>query len=717
MAANEADTSACLFQRGAEMCMRPHLRSHGVALILILISAAIGMRAKEPIEDEPDWWTMQRDLVSLIADQNLDIIDLAQAAAGISPQTGRVAMFKLNVLMRAGMHADAAKALRELKLLCPDLDNYQVTQIYYAACDEFLAWELAQRVVEVFADNVSELNLENRLLEHLLESGRNIEEIDRWLAGMPTGRDGFWIKERLRFSNVHGRAQRLIEELTGHIRRDPNNIEHVIVFLDGLAGARHTGQESWDLSWLPETIHPRLATQMERIASRLQMLAQWQTSATFYRQAVDMSLTDEEVQDRGANHQMYMPPEKVRAAFDAQVRDGLAKCLLEMDRAEEAQKWMVESADIRAEHGFGLHALFAGQVQQASGQRVIERRMWEEEEQRADDPEYWRRRALYYRGRNEPDQEEYALQRGLALTTPQPRPQTASKGYTDMRRWLLGDYAHFLMRMDRTPEAVALLRSEIEQAPAEALSAERAANLLAFTFEKHVTAGDALLWTWLAHRPKWEHTESRLLWRMLESVPREGLEPYFEQAESLASQADPSRATALGWIMNRMGHPKRSIALLEYAVEKASNSELREEATFTLFESCLDAGHWKRAEQIFPEARKRLSPTEVPTWCSRIAAVAGQAGDRDDALRIWRVAARLNPSDLTSLPALAAAGLHDQLAAFYWDMATKLPSSETPPRALTMLGDRVIESEPAPSEAIPFPLPPRVSPITMTPTR
>jgi len=669
------------------MFTRRQIRWRRTAWVLLILSVIGAVRAQEPAGEDLDWWAVQRDIVAILFEQKTAIADLVAEMTASPSKTGADAMRKLSVLMRAGMNKEATEAVGELKSLCPDLDNHQVIQVYHAACDDFLAWQVAQRVVEVFAASISEMTLENRLLAHFLESGQSVDEIDRWLAGMPDGRDGFWIKQRLRFNNVHGRAEPLVQELTGRIKQDPQDLDSVVVFLDGLIYARHTGQENWDLSWMPETIQPQLATQTEKIASRLERLAQWEVSAAFYERAIDVPLTDEEVKDLALTYSVFVESVTMRAAFAVQVREGLARCLLEMGRNDEAQKWMVEAADLRAEHGLGLNALFAGQVQGASGQRVIEERIEEEEELREDDPGYWRQRAEYYRGRNEPEQEEQALRTGLALTTPQSGPEHASKAYVNMRHWLLRDYARFLERMDRTPEAVALLREEIEQAPADAPSTVGAANMLAFDFAKYITADDEVLWSWLAHRPKWEHSESRLLWRMLESAPQGDLDPYLLRAEELAKQADPTRACELGWIMNRMQRPERSIPLLEYAIENALDEKVKEDATFALFESYLDTGDWKQAEQIFTQARKRLTPTEVPDWYSRIALVAARAGAKDDAMRIWRAAANINPSDLRSLEPLAEAGLREELVAFYHDMADTWPSSETPQRALKMLGD------------------------------
>jgi len=137
--------------------------------------------------------------------------------------------------------------------------------------------------------------------------------------------------------------------------------------------------------------------------------------------------------------------------------------------------------------------------------------------------------------------------------------------------------------------------------------------------------------------------------------------------------------------MNRMHFPKRSIPLLEYAVETAHDDELKEQAVFTLFESCLDVGDWRRAEEVFPEASRRLTPTEVPDWYSRIAVVAAAAGKKTDAMRIWKAVANVNPAELDHLDELVKLGLRDELVAFYSEMAKNMPSSEIPARVLRAL--------------------------------
>ena len=112
---------------------------------------------------------------------------------------------------------------------------------------------------------------------------------------------------------------------------------------------------------------------------------------------------------------------------------------------------------------------------------------------------------------------------------------------------------------------------------------------------------------------------------------------------------------------------------------------MKETAAFTLFESLLDIGDWRRAEQAFPLASKRLTPSEVPEWYSQIAVIAAKAGAQADALRIWTSAANVNPARLEHLDQLAENGLRQELIAFYRNMGKQMPRSEVPAKAIAVL--------------------------------
>lgn len=652
---------------------------------ITVLSAALHFSPSASIGQETaDWWKAQRDATAMMLEQ-ASIAKLATNLSATTPKNAQDAMFKLCVLMRAGLHKEAIKTLHELKTLSPDIDNYQVCGMYYDACDNLLAWEVAQAIVETFAENISEIALHNRLLKHFVRSGWTVREVDRWLADMPKGKRHFWVKERLRFNVKHGRGEAMVLELSDNVRENPQDIAGVVAFLDALIYARRRADETWDLSWMAESVKPQLATEAETIAARLTTLSKWTGAIEFYQQSLDTPLTEAEAKKLGRMYAVSVPPERLRVIFAVHVREGMATCLLKLGKTDEAQRWMVEAADMRKKHDLDRNALFAGQVQAASGQRVMEGRIRAKENASKDNPEYWQERARYYRGRGEAGQEEEALLKGLSLTTRQHDPDRQTGSHADWRGWFLADYARFLAREQRADEAVRLLREEIDATPATSESSKTAARLLAYEFDKQVACNDDVLWRWLGNRPKWEAPEERLLWRMLQNARRDDLDKHFIRAEQLAFGKDPSRASTLGWIMNRMQFPQRSIPLLKHAVENAHDTELVERTRFTLFDSYLDAGDWKPAEEIFPYAAQRLTPQELPEWYSRIAIIAAKAGAKTDAMRIWRRVANLNPSQIGSLDNLVDAGLRDELTDFYREMQKDMPLSEAPARALMVL--------------------------------
>lgn len=659
------------------------------ALIVLIASVAVlsliwrpGRGLAAPAEQErPDWWKAGQETTDLLFVGNADLADLAVKYRETKPKTAQEAMLHLELFLRAGMPREAIASLKELKRLCPDLAPYQIKSIFYDL-DHFAQWSVAQATLEVFADNVYDVTLQNGLIKHLRESGWTVEQVDQWLAGMPAGRENFWVKERLRFNVEVGRGDSLVQSLSDGVRKQPQDSARAVALLDALVYARHAGNKRWDLDWMAETLKPQRATEAEQIASRLVMLEQWAIAIPFYQKAIDTPLTDTEARDLRTRYAAVLPEATMRAGFAVQVREAMARRLLNVGRKAEAQKWMVEATDIRRNNHLSANAVFAGQVQAQSGQRVIEGRIKQEEKLSENDPGHWRERAQYYRGRNEPKLEEEALLKGLSVAKETADPNDPR---TVARNELFRDYMFFLARKDRGEDAVPLLRKEIERAPPASWSAEFAVNRLTSDFTKHVRADDEALWNWLSQRPKWKHTEERLLWRMLESSPSLDLAKHFARAEQLAQGTDPSRAAILGWIMNRMKHARRSIPLLEQAVERATDPEVKKSAAFTLFESSLDTDDWQRAESIFPIARRQLTPYELPGWYAKIAVLAAKAGAKTDAIRIWRGAANLNPSSTGYLPELVKVGLKDALADYYRQMQKRLPSSEIPARAIRII--------------------------------
>ena len=153
----------------------------------------------------------------------------------------------------------------------------------------------------------------------------------------------------------------------------------------------------------------------------------------------------------------------------------------------------------------------------------------------------------------------------------------------------------------------------------------------------------------------------------------------------MCRESHPSRSLLLGWVMNRMAYPQRSIPLLEDALARAASKELKVRASFTLFESYLDVQDWRGAEEIFPLARQQLTVMEQVEWQSKIAVLAARKDAKEDAMRIWRVRSNVNLARLVYMKELASFGMDAELSDFYNERARVLPASDTPKLALKLL--------------------------------
>lgn len=99
----------------------------------------------------------------------------------------------------------------------------------------------------------------------------------------------------------------------------------------------------------------------------------------------------------------------------------------------------------------------------------------------------------------------------------------------------------------------------------------------------------------------------------------------------------------------------------------------------------METGDWKGAEEIWQLARQRLTPSETPQWLGDIAVCAARAGARKDAMRLWKTHANLDRGATGDLDDMIAAGMRDDLLAFYKQMKRDDPGSSAPDRAITLI--------------------------------
>lgn len=665
-----------------------------IAFILIISSSNKSIHAGMEF---PSWGKAEIDVDSALLRQKISLTELATRVKSSKPKNAQEAMFKLNVLMRSGINKEAIETLKELKELYPKLGShkieifnyrefghvegiYQIESIYYSACDKS-AWDLARELIEIFADVVY-FDIDSRLITHLINSGWSVGKVDKWLESMPVNINKSWIAQRLRFNVKHGRGETMVMELSDDVRKNPRDISNALFFLKSLYTAQYTTKEKWDLSWMAETIKPELASEANDIAWYLKELSNCTTAVVFYRRAVEIPLTREDL-GRMEPLQKVLSLEDIQKNFSIRVREEMVECLHKNHNDIEALKWKIEATAMLMTRIIDRKTPSTGQVQSLSEEESIKKKLKENN----NDTQYWMKLIAYYHLIRDSNKTEEAMKKALELTSPQPE-RFLGKGDEDLRSNLLTGYAYFLMNAKREEEAVALLRNEIEKSPANSMSVIMAVRILESYLEGYIRVDDELLWNWISSRKKWDYEEERLLKRMLEKTNQDNIDKYLTRAEELTKENHPSRAYVLGWIIYTMKFPARSIPLLEYASGITNDTELKERSTFTLFQSYLDIGDWKIAENIFMNATKRLTSSEVPYWHSRMAVVAAKSGAKEDAIRLWKDTMNFSPYYTNGLDDLVNMGLKDQLVELYQNMQNEMPDSEIPGKALKILEEK-----------------------------
>ncbi|MCD4779091.1 MAG: hypothetical protein K8S27_00870 [Candidatus Omnitrophica bacterium] len=636
-------------------------------------------------EDPTDYFQIQKQLNDTLFFQKKKFHKLVKKTQQTKTTDAADAKFKIALFMRAGMTKATLAAVQDLKRLAPKLNNHDISQIYCSACDRYENWFVAKDLVDTFAENISEIDIRNRLIKYFQSQRWSVGKIDHWLADKPDGVDHFWLKTRLRFNKEYHQERPIIRSLTDAVKQDPDDINNVQTYLEMLTLIKSGDYQEQNLDWMPKKIKPQRATDAHVIAMQLFRLSNFSAARHFFSEALRIPLTDGEIQDKSSRMQVIRATNQIKTAFKVSTLEAYAKCMVKLRDVTAAQKLMLRANQLRKKHNLNMNFFLAGEIQGQSGQRIIENKIQKKEIREKDSPQYWHERALYYRGRKEGYKESQAIKKGLALTSPHPQPEKTRKGYTDWRSVLLNDYIHYLKRQNKIKEALQLILTEIAQSPPESISAKRAVHALCFDYPQHINIDDENLWKWLSQRPKWEYIEERLLWEMLKKAPAHKLLNYMIKAEKLAKGNDPTRAFALGWILNRMNQPVRSITLLKEAMANAPDEKFKRKTIFTLFESYLDIKDWVHAERIFPEAARQLTPGEMTDWYARIAVAAAESGDFKDAIRIWESLANINPSAIHQLEAMLQAGLKEELTAFYKIMVFRLPHSTIPKKALLMI--------------------------------
>jgi len=621
------------------------------------------------------WWKTERSLTEILKEH--DLHELVTSPDIRKPTSDPAELLRrLQLFVRAGHREEAGAAITGLAKVRAGLPAHLLVDaaMFLLGREE---WELSRVFLETFPH--IQAGWDTTLFRHWKEQGKTIEDIDAWIAKRQPANPGYWVEKRIGLRAENGTDGALIGELADAVRARPADPERVILYLDATSHREETPE------WLGEAFRPKRALDAYHVGSRLIDRAP-EAAVKLLERANDMEITEAQIREASRTIQRVLAPGEARKMLIAWFRQGLVRACQKTGRDQKAQEIMEL---LVRDGGDGIvHATMAqmaGQVQGASGARVVEQRIRKDEEANQDAPRYWLSRANYFAGRREDDEAVRAYEKALELASIEKKRRHK---VMDVRFEILVSYERHLIRMKKLDAADRLLHRELEQVPHDAITARRAAAAILALDSDHkllVQPGDPVLWSYLKRIPKWDYTEEQVLWKLLDRTPEADKEKALRRALRLTRGKHATRAKITGWILTRMGQGCRAIPLLRDAVRRLKKKDELESARFTLFEACLDTGDWRAAEKLFPRASARLTGKELPRWYASIAVLAAKKGARADALRIWKKVSNLDPADLHRLDEIAAAGMKQELTDFYRAMAERDPASWIPERALEIL--------------------------------
>jgi hypothetical protein len=400
----------------------------------------------------------------------------------------------------------------------------------------------------------------------------------------------------------------------------------------------------------------------------------------FYDQSLACPVSDYDRQwfNAASMSSMYVPAEQVETMLRRWIKAGLVKACFRAQKLDRAQK-LVEELTGKKDgtlEDLGPY-LFAGQVQAASGQKVVEGRIKAAQEEQKDSVRYWLNRAGYYTGRGKNEQADKAYQSAMKLP--------ADKLRSDVVR----DYAWFMQGQKRYQEADRLYRNEIDRVGIE--NAESwLRRLTGLDGKGGVRFGwdEPLIWSWLETQKKTRFYQSAQT--RLEQLSRQTDDwAAFEQkARELAGEnPPPALQYCLGRILYRHRASREAVEMMTsaYARWPKDASPPARNVGDNVLRVLLEQGNSKAAEAVTDGLLNDSQCGLNPQWLGDIAVKAASHGATDLAMRLWKRKAGLDLMNQEGLEALPAAGLRNQLREFYSDLSEEAPNNKAIATALTRL--------------------------------
>jgi tetratricopeptide (TPR) repeat protein len=557
-------------------------------------------------------------------------------------------------------------------------------------------WELSKRFFEHFPQ--AENGWVYVMVKHWIQSGEPGEQIDEWLEQRTGANPKFWIVERARFRKMVGTEEEFLEELAADVRANPTDVSKANLYLDAMTAALRPLPD-----WIGKICRPKLAYASYRLGQRLLSQNALEGAESLLEYALKIPVTAEELKMINSHSQVGGISDE---DFTRWVKKSLVECYRKLGKVEEEGrlvKELVEESDDSSQLAGQRLARLMGEVRDENIRGAFEEKLKGQE--RIDSPEYWLARAHYYAGGESKEEAEKAFLKALELSPKEP--DRFKK--PNVRSGVLRDYCAWLSVEGRASDAFEMLREELRSHEINAGSVSAAVGILTDKSKGYwglLNPEDEVLWRYLGRRDKWDGRDERFLRTLAELavLERPGYGPpgrplgaqlsglqsqkaraFAERGEKLVKGADASRAKVLGEVLIYTRQYERAVPVLVDAASQLESEHERKSAAFSLFRAYLQTGKWKEAEAAFLTARPNLGSEEDIEWYGRISLAAAEAGDFQDAMRLWKTRSNIDLADLRGLEALAKAGMREHLRSFYLSIQEIDPASWVPAAALEVL--------------------------------
>jgi hypothetical protein len=492
-----------------------------------------------------------------------------------------------------------------------------------------------------------------------------------------------------RFLADHGKIETCVNGLAEQIKQAPADADLVLEFLRA-RWYLHRDEHQSD-TWLAETCRFEHAVHNYGVGRWVGSESP-EAAIRFYDRSLACPVTEFDRQhfNEFASCSRHIPPEEVETHLRSWTKAHLAEACLKAKQLDRAQRLVEELTGKKDGTLEDLGALrLAGQVQQASGKRVVEGRIKKAEEECKDSGGYWLSRVEYYSGRHDLHQVEQAYQAALKLP-----PDRADSRRHDV----MWDYGWFLIHQNRLLEVARLWRDEAERLGPKAPDTDGWLHgLLTVEYQggPRVKWDDPLFWQWLAARREVDISScpDELLGRAADmSGPSEEFE---KKARAVAAGPCPVVLRfRLGEILhnranNRANDPNtlagrtrnkthEGLRMMADAYDRWPNRAYPDKRTVgpRLLQAYLAEGEAADAEKLL-ETLLREEPSfgEDPQWLAGFAVAAAKGRALDLAMRLWRAKANLDLTDQRGLEELAANGAASRLRDFYSALAKQDPGN------------------------------------------